>query len=80
MELSPVLLNELQDDGLKSQFNQLIRSILSIDIEGHISEEEIAALNKRVCCEVTDKPILARTVRLNNCLQIPPRDFLHHAQ
>ena len=69
MELSPVLLNELQDDGLKCQFNQLIRSILSIDIEGHISEEEIAALNKRVCREVTAKPILARTVRLNNAFK-----------
>ena len=69
-ELSPVIMDELQDDDeLKSQFNQLIRSILSIDIEGHISEEEIAALNKRVCCEVTATPILARTVRLNNAFK-----------
>ena len=38
----PLRYNDLENDKkMKSQFNQLIRSILSIDIEGHISEAEI---------------------------------------
>ena len=61
---SPLLYNEIEDDKLKSQFDQLIVSINSINANS--SEEEKGALNERIQSEVTAKPILARIVNQGN--------------
>ena len=53
--------DDLEDDDLKSEFDQLLNAIYNID--SNSSEEEILALNQRVCREVTPKPILARIVQ-----------------
>ena len=52
-----------QDEELKSQFNQLLSAIISIN--DNSSEEEIRALNERVQREVTAKPILGRIFQRN---------------
>ena len=61
---SPLLYNEIEDDKLKSQFDQLIVSINSI--KANSSEEEKGALNERIQREVTAKPIQARIIK-GNC-------------
>ena len=58
---SPLLYNEIEDDKLKSQFDQLIDSINSINANS--SEEEKGALNERIQSEVTVKPILAKIIK-----------------
>ena len=58
---NPLLYNELEDDELKSQFDQLTSAIFSIN--GNSSEEEMRALDERIQCEVAAEPILGRIAK-----------------
>ena len=60
----PLRYNDLENDKMKSQFNQLRFAIFSTDENSE--DADIEAVNELVQREVTAKPILARIVNQGN--------------
>ena len=59
----PLLVNELEDESLRNQFNFLLEAMESITtFDPNREEGAYDALNQRIQQEVTDKPILASIV------------------